>query len=68
MGAPSISLQADPTFDEIQAAGAISSKRQDAYCPERHVPDLIPRVTAYEVGLKRGFALIPPPIAGRKMS
>ena len=53
-----ISFEADPTFDEIQAAGVSVAKNAD---PHTILDDMfvisgmIPRVTPYETGLIRGI-------------
>ncbi len=58
MGGQPISLEADPTFDEIQAAGARLSKNDK---PHTVMDDIflisgeIPRITPYESGLQRGL-------------
>ncbi len=58
MGAQPISLEADPTFDEIQTAGARLSKNDKPHTildDKFLISGEIPRVTPYEVGLKRGI-------------
>ena len=58
MAATPISLEADPTFDEIAAAGAGVAQHAEphAVCDDMFgVSGMIPRVTAYEVGLVRGI-------------
>ena len=53
-----ISLEPDPTFDEIEAAGATVVKNSE---PHLIMDDMflvsgeIPRVTSYETGLRRGI-------------
>ncbi|KAK5690701.1 hypothetical protein LTR17_025873 [Elasticomyces elasticus] len=52
-----ISLEADPTFDEIAAAGGILDKHDEAHNVLEDfftVSGEIPRVTDYELGIKRG--------------
>lgn len=58
IGTESISLEADPTFAEIEAAGATIVKNST---PHTLLDDFflisgeIPRVTPYEIGLKNGI-------------
>ncbi|KAJ5820291.1 hypothetical protein N7474_005882 [Penicillium riverlandense] len=57
-----ISLEADPTFDEMQAAGAVVHKRSDSHTVLDDfflISGEIPRVTAYETGLKGGMRFDP---------
>jgi len=53
-----VSLEADPTFDEIEAAGGLVSKHEQAH-PVLDgtflVSGEILRATAYEMGLRRGI-------------
>ncbi|GIK01215.1 hypothetical protein Aspvir_005247 [Aspergillus viridinutans] len=58
IGQKIISLQADPTFEEIEAAGAVVDKRGEAHTVLDDfffVSGEIPRHTAYENGLKGGM-------------
>jgi 7,8-dihydropterin-6-yl-methyl-4-(beta-D-ribofuranosyl)aminobenzene 5'-phosphate synthase len=56
-----MSLEADPTFAEIEETGGIISKNADTHTV---LDDLflisgeIPRVTAYETGLRRGARFV----------
>lgn len=53
-----ISLEADPTFDEIEQAGGILDKKATAHTILDDmflVSGEIPRTTAYEAGLKGGI-------------
>jgi 7,8-dihydropterin-6-yl-methyl-4-(beta-D-ribofuranosyl)aminobenzene 5'-phosphate synthase len=58
MTAQPISMEADPTFDEIEAAGATVAKNAE---PHAILDDMflasgmIPRVTPYETGVIRGI-------------
>lgn len=57
-----ISLEADPTFDEIQATGAVIDKRSDSHTVLDDfflISGEIPRVTSYETGLKGGMRFDP---------
>jgi 7,8-dihydropterin-6-yl-methyl-4-(beta-D-ribofuranosyl)aminobenzene 5'-phosphate synthase len=52
-----VSLEADPSFAEIEAAGASVSKNDEAHTVLDNffqVSGEIPRVTPYELGLRRG--------------
>jgi 7,8-dihydropterin-6-yl-methyl-4-(beta-D-ribofuranosyl)aminobenzene 5'-phosphate synthase len=58
IGQKIISLQADPTFEEIEAAGAVVDKHGEAHTVLDDfffVSGEIPRQTAYENGLKHGM-------------
>ncbi|EAL92810.1 MBL fold metallo-hydrolase [Aspergillus fumigatus Af293] len=58
IGQKLISLQADPTFEEIEAAGAVVDKHDEAHTILDDfflVSGEIPRQTAYENGLKGGM-------------
>jgi 7,8-dihydropterin-6-yl-methyl-4-(beta-D-ribofuranosyl)aminobenzene 5'-phosphate synthase len=58
IGQKIISLQADPTFEEIEAAGAAVDKHGEAHTVLDDfffVSGEIPRLTAYENGLKGGM-------------
>ncbi|KAL9622629.1 MAG: hypothetical protein Q9160_002939 [Pyrenula sp. 1 TL-2023] len=58
MGLEPISLEADPTFEEITAAGAKVSKSAEAHTVLDDmflISGEIPRVTPYETGVKRGI-------------
>ncbi|KAL2866992.1 cytochrome P450 [Aspergillus lucknowensis] len=53
-----ISLQADPSFEEIEAAGAVVQKHDDAHTVLDDfflISGEIPRRTSYETGLKNGL-------------
>lgn len=53
-----ISLQADPSFEELEAAGAIVKKQDDAHTVLDDfflISGEIPRRTTYEAGLKYGM-------------
>jgi len=53
-----VSLEADPSFDEIEAAGATVSKNADTHSILDDmflVSGEIPRVTKYELGIVRGI-------------
>ena len=55
-----ISLEADPSFEEIEAAGAKVSKQAEAHtiCDGMfQVSGFIPRVAPYELGLRNGMRL-----------
>ncbi|KAJ5555008.1 hypothetical protein N7461_003478 [Penicillium sp. DV-2018c] len=57
-----ISLEADPTFEEIEAAGAVVDKHSDAHTVLDDfflVSGEIPRVTPYETGLKNAVRYDP---------
>lgn len=57
-----ISLEADPTFDEIQATGAVIEKHSDSHTVLNDfffISGEIPRVTPYETGLKGGVRFDP---------
>lgn len=54
---PTVSLEADPSFDEMQAAGAVVKRNGDAHTILDGMflaSGEIPRVTPYEIGLKYG--------------
>jgi 7,8-dihydropterin-6-yl-methyl-4-(beta-D-ribofuranosyl)aminobenzene 5'-phosphate synthase len=56
-----VSLEADPTFAEIESAGGKVDKRNDAHTVGHDyflVSGEIPRTTAYEVGLRRGIRFV----------
>jgi 7,8-dihydropterin-6-yl-methyl-4-(beta-D-ribofuranosyl)aminobenzene 5'-phosphate synthase len=58
MAAQPISLEADPTFDEIEAAGATVSKNAEPHTILDDmflVSGMIPRVTPYEIGIVKGI-------------
>jgi 7,8-dihydropterin-6-yl-methyl-4-(beta-D-ribofuranosyl)aminobenzene 5'-phosphate synthase len=58
IGQKLISLQADPTFEEIEAAGAVVDRHGEAHTVLDNfffVSGEIPRQTAYENGLKGGM-------------
>lgn len=58
MAAAPITLEADPTFDEISAAGALVSKNADPHPILDNmflVSGMIPRVTPYEIGVVKGI-------------
>jgi 7,8-dihydropterin-6-yl-methyl-4-(beta-D-ribofuranosyl)aminobenzene 5'-phosphate synthase len=60
LGKP-ISLQADPTFEEIEGAGANVVKSSEAYTILEDtflVSGEIPRVTTYEIGMPRGVRFV----------
>ena len=53
-----ISLEADPTFEEIEAAGEVVAKNAEPHTVLDDmflISGMIPRVTPYEVGLLRGI-------------
>ena len=52
-----VSLEADPTFDEITGAGGNVQKNDQSHLVANNmflISGEIPRVTPYEVGLRRG--------------
>lgn len=58
MAAQPISLEADPTFEEIEAAGATVSKHAEPHSVLDDmflISGMIPRVTPYEIGVVRGI-------------
>ncbi|EZG01902.1 hypothetical protein H106_07944 [Trichophyton rubrum CBS 735.88] len=60
LGEELISLQADPEFDEMTAAGAVVSKNSQPHTLAGgmfHVSGMIPRETEYETGLKGAMRL-----------
>lgn len=57
-----ISLQADPTFEELSSAGAIVDKQSEAHTVLDDmflISGEIPRVTPYEVGLRNAVRFDP---------
>ena len=57
-----VSMQADPTFDEIEAAGGEVERNAEAHTILEDmfmVSGFIPRVTDYETGLRRGIRFDP---------
>lgn len=53
-----ISLEADPTFDEISEAGASIQKNADEHTVLDDmflISGMIPRVTPYEIGIRNGL-------------
>ncbi|PGH13681.1 hypothetical protein AJ79_03530 [Helicocarpus griseus UAMH5409] len=58
MGPETVSLQADPTFEEIEQAGAKIEKNSEPHTVLDNmflISGEIPRVTEYETGLKHGI-------------
>jgi 7,8-dihydropterin-6-yl-methyl-4-(beta-D-ribofuranosyl)aminobenzene 5'-phosphate synthase len=58
MAAEPISMEADPTFDEIEAAGAIVFKHAEPHTISEDmflISGMIPRVTPYETGIIKGI-------------
>ena len=52
-----MSLEADPSFDDIEKAGGVVAKNDQAHTVCENfflISGEIPRVTSYEVGLRRG--------------
>jgi 7,8-dihydropterin-6-yl-methyl-4-(beta-D-ribofuranosyl)aminobenzene 5'-phosphate synthase len=53
-----VSLEADPTFQEIESAGATVARRGDTHTVLDDmflISGEIPRTTAYELGIRRGL-------------
>jgi 7,8-dihydropterin-6-yl-methyl-4-(beta-D-ribofuranosyl)aminobenzene 5'-phosphate synthase len=58
MAAQPLSLEADPTFDEIEAAGATVAKNAEPHTILDDmflVSGMIPRITPYEKGVIKGI-------------